>query len=135
MAECIRVFILDDHDDVRRALAASLNSLPDIKIVGDAADAETGLRQIGTLRPDVVLLETKRSDGRGLELISLLAHHHHGPYVIVLTSYVSEWEHWAARRAGAQGYLLKEIGSPGLIKLIRERARQYRQTGSLALLF
>jgi DNA-binding NarL/FixJ family response regulator len=117
--DAVRVFILDDHDDVRHALAASLGSLPGLEVVGEAAEAEDGLRLITRLRPDVVLVETKRSDGRGLEIVSLIAQGGHGPCVIVLTSYLSEWEHWAVRRAGAIGYFLKEIGSPQLIACIR----------------
>ena len=122
MSDPLRVFIIDDHDDVRRALTARLNAAPGVRVVGEAADAEDGLLQTRSLRPDVVLVETKRGDGRGLEIVSWIAQSGIGARVVVLTSYPSEWERWAAHRAGAARYLLKDIGSPLLIDQIRGAA-------------
>jgi DNA-binding NarL/FixJ family response regulator len=119
MAGPLRILIVDDHDDVRRALTARLNSAPGMTVVGDTADAEDGLLKARTLRPDVVVVETKRADGRGLEIVSWIAQSGLEARVIVLTSYPSEWERWAAHRAGAARYLLKDIGSPLLIDHIR----------------
>ena len=119
MAGPIRVFIMDDHADVRQALAARLGSAPEMVVVGDTGEAEAGLEKIKTLRPDVALIETKRADGRGLEIVNWIALSGVGTRVIVLTSYPSEWERWAAHRAGADCYLLKDIGSPALIDRIR----------------
>ncbi len=114
----IRVFIIDDHDAVRQALTARLNSAPETVVVGETGDAEQGLLQVRSLLPNVVLVETKRTDGRGLEIVSWIAQCGVGARVIVLTSYPSEWERWAAYRAGAACYLLKDIGSPQLIEQI-----------------
>ena len=114
-----RVVILDDHDEVRAALRHLLNAAGDLRVVADTADAEVGLRLVYDLRPDLVLLESKRSDGRGLEMISWLAQSGLRAQIVVLTSYPSEWERWAAHRAGARLYLLKEIGSPQLIENLR----------------
>ena len=122
MSGPLRILIIDDHDDVRHALTARLSSAPGMAVVGETADAEDGLLKTRTLRPDVVVLETKRADGRGLEIVSWIAQSGIGARVIVLTSYPSEWERWAAHRAGAARYLLKDIASPLLIEHIRSAA-------------
>jgi DNA-binding NarL/FixJ family response regulator len=122
MAHPLRLLIIDDHDAVRRALTARLNAAPGMQVVAETADAEEGLQQTRALRPDVALVETKRADGRGLEIVSWIAQSGLGVRVIVLTSYPSEWERWAAHRAGAARYLLKDIGSPLLIDQIRNAA-------------
>jgi two-component system response regulator DevR len=122
MSGLLRILIIDDHDDVRHALTARLNSAPGMTVVGETADAEDGLLKTRTLRPEVVVVETKRTDGRGLEIVSWIAQSGIGACVIVLTSYPSEWERWAAHRAGAARYLLKDIGSPLLIEHIRRAA-------------
>jgi DNA-binding NarL/FixJ family response regulator len=122
MSGLLRILIIDDHDDVRHALTARLSSAPGMAVVGETADAEDGLLKTRTLRPDVVVVETKRADGRGLEIVSWIAQSGIGARVIVLTSYPSEWERWAAHRAGAARYLLKDIASPLLIEHIRSAA-------------
>lgn len=122
MSGPLRILIIDDHDDVRRALTARLSSAPGMAVIGETADAEDGLLKTRTLRPDVVVVETKRMDGRGLEIVSWIAQSGIGARVIVLTSYPSEWERWAAHRAGAARYLLKDIASPLLIEHIRSAA-------------
>ena len=65
------------------------------------------------------LVETKRADGRGLELVSELARAQPAACVIVLTSYASEWEAWAMRQAGAADYVLKDIGTDMLVERIK----------------
>jgi len=122
-APAVRVFILDDHDQVREALAARLRAMPDVELVGEASEVESGLQQVEALRPDVVLVESKRNDGRGLEVVNSLLRQGSGTHVIVLTTYLSEWEEWAVRRAGVDRYLLKDIDSPKLMDHIRTAAR------------
>ena len=124
----LRLYILDDHEPVRQALAARLAALPDVEIVGLGADAETALAELPATHPDVVLVETKRRDGRGLEIVHWLARNALGVRLAVLTSYPSEWEMWAARRAGAAAYFLKDINSEQLV----ERLRQLRIVGPAA---
>ncbi|MDW8327485.1 MAG: response regulator transcription factor [Anaerolineales bacterium] len=120
MTQTIRVLILDDHAEVRQALRQRLDYAPDIHVVGDVGDAEQALATVSSLKPDVVLMESKRSDGRGLELIHWIAQNYPASLIIVLTSYPTEWECWAARRAGARQYLLKDIGSAELVEHIRQ---------------
>lgn len=121
----VKVFIIDDHADVRQALRMRLSSTADVVVVGDAGEAEEALRQLRALHPDIVLIESKRTDGRGLEIISWVAQGRLAEAVLVLTSYPSEWERWAAHRAGAAHYLLKEIDSPVLIDQIRRTALEH----------
>ena len=119
----LKVYLIDDHDAVREALMVRLCSASGILVVGETADAEDGLLEVRALRPDVVIVETKRADGRGLEIVSWIAQCGLGAKVVVLTSYPSEWERWAAHRAGASLYLLKDIGSPSLVEQIRAVTR------------
>jgi DNA-binding NarL/FixJ family response regulator len=121
----VKVFIIDDHAEVRQALRMRLSSIPDMAVVGDAGEAEAALQQLRALHPDIVLIESKRTDGRGLEIISWIAQSRLAEAVLVLTSYPSEWERWAAHRAGAAHYLLKEIDSPVLIEQIRRTALEH----------
>jgi len=111
MTRLIKIFVIEEHDDVRQALVVRLCAAPGVLIVGEAQATETALEEISALRPDVVLIETKRADGRGLEMVNCIARGSSGAKVIALTSYPNEWERWAVRRAGAVGYFLKEIGS------------------------
>jgi DNA-binding NarL/FixJ family response regulator len=92
----------------------------DIQVIGDTGDAAQVLPQIESLHPDVVLVEVKRSDGMGLEILRQIHALAGGPRVVVLTSYESDWEVEAARRAGAAGYLLKDLDSDELLRSIRE---------------
>lgn len=119
MTSLVRVLIIDDHPDVRHALAVRLGSTTDVVVAGEVADADEALQQAETLHPDVVVVETKRADGRGLELVSRLTHSLVGLKIVVLTSYLSEWEQWAAFRAGALRYLLKDIDTAQLLEQIR----------------
>lgn len=119
MAEPIRLFIIDDHADVRRALVAKLSGIRAILVVGETGEADTGMRELQAIHPDVVLVEMKRTDGRGLEIVSGIARNGLAQRVIVLTSYPSDWERWAAHRAGAVDYLLKDIDSTVLVDRIR----------------
>lgn len=119
----LKVYLIDDHDAVREALMVRLCSAADILVVGETGDAEEGLLEVRALRPDVVIVETKRADGRGLEIVNWVAQCGLGVKVVVLTSYPTEWERWAAHRAGAAIYLLKDIGSPSLVEQVRSVTR------------
>jgi len=110
--EPTRLLIIDDHEDVREALKARLTATPGIEVVGCTGCWKDGLSTALDVRPDVVLLETKRADGEGLEALGCLAEECPRSDVIVLTSYVDAQEREDARgrtRAGrgsvpAKGY-------------------------------
>jgi DNA-binding NarL/FixJ family response regulator len=113
-----RLYIVDEHESVRRALVERLGHSSEVQVAGHAGDAQTALSELAHADVDVVLVEIKRSDGMGLELVRQLTDRPHPPRLYVLTSYTSEWEEQAARRAGASGYLLKDIASEDLIRRI-----------------
>ena len=119
MAESFRLVIVDEHPEVREALRTRLGRLPGVLVVGDGSGTDEDLCQVRALRPDVVIIESKRADGRGLEIIDAIVRSRLGTHVIVLTSYPGEWERWAVLRAGAERYLLKDIGSEELLGQIR----------------
>lgn len=125
MSRPINVLIVDEHPAVRQALTLRLNSAPDIRVLEALSDVDAALDYARDHHPQVVLLETKRADGRGLEAIDRLIQQARQRWplsVVVLTSYPSEWERWAVERAGAVAYLLKDISSSQLLDHLRQVA-------------
>jgi DNA-binding NarL/FixJ family response regulator len=104
---------------VRRALAERLSRAGSAVIVGDAAEAAEAMASIGQGEVDVVLVEIKRSDGMGLELVRQISAPPDAPKVVVLTTYPTDWEEAAARRAGAAAYLLKDLDAKELLRHIQ----------------
>lgn len=117
-----RVYIVDEHDPVRLALADRLTKAAQIRVLGHSGNADEAVAEIRRTQPEIVLLEVKRSDGLGLEVLRQVAEMPNPPKVLVLTSYPSEWEAQAATRAGAHSYLLKDIDTEELIRKIGEFA-------------
>lgn len=115
-----RVFIIDEHESVRRALAQRLSRSGSFEIIGHTDEVTDVVEQITKNAPDIVLVEIKRSDGMGIEILRQIADLPDAPKIVVLTSYPSAWEEKAARRAGASSYLLKDIDSEELIRHIRD---------------
>jgi DNA-binding NarL/FixJ family response regulator len=113
-----RLLIIDEHRAVRQALVSRLQQTGKLEVVGSTGSAKEGLLQVEALRPNIVLLETKRSDGTGLETCRRIARSHPPTTVIVLTSYDDEDERQAAYMAGATRYLLKDIDSSQLVSEI-----------------
>jgi DNA-binding NarL/FixJ family response regulator len=117
------VYIVDEHTAVRTALAERLEQVASLNVLGHCDRADEAVLEVGSNRADVVLVEVKRSDGMGLEILRQIAAMSHTPLVLVLTSYPSQWEKDAARRAGARGYLLKDIDTHELIQYIHHHWR------------
>jgi DNA-binding NarL/FixJ family response regulator len=113
-----RVFIMDEHGPVRRALADRLSRHGSAVVVGDSAEAAQAMEAIRRGEVDVVLIEIKRSDGMGLELVRQISAPPDAPKVIVLTTYPTDWEEAAARRAGAAAYVLKDLDAQELLQHI-----------------
>ncbi len=114
----VSVYIIDEHASVRSALAERLGRSVNLKVIGHGGEVEQILGDIKAGKPDLVLMEVKRKDGMGLELLRQLSKYRSAPRLAVLTSYPSEWEKEAALRAGAERYLLKDIDSEDLIATI-----------------
>ncbi|MFX0143978.1 MAG: response regulator transcription factor [Candidatus Hodarchaeota archaeon] len=117
---CPGLYIVDEHDSVRSALADRLNRATGLTVLGHSGDANQVLQDIQAEGPDVVLLEVKRRDGLGLEILRQISELSDPPCLVVLTSYPTEWEEEAAIRAGATSYLLKDLDTEELIRYISE---------------
>ncbi len=115
----LQVYLIEEHPQVREALAERLSNIQGVELVGRAGDAQEALRDVERLHPQVILIESKREDGLGLELVRQAAQAAWHPQVVVLTTYEVAWERRASRRAGANDYLLKEIDSAELLKRIQ----------------
>ncbi len=115
----MRVLVVDERTEVRAALAATLQQ-EGVGPVRTAADAETALELVKTWHPDVVLVEVKRRDGRGVELCRRIRERAPQALILVVTSYPDPLERLEAIRAGADGYLLKEPDPSPLIGRIRQ---------------
>ena len=118
-----RVLIIDEHDAVRQALEARLRSTGDVQVVGCTGCWQDGIAIATQQAPDVVVLETKRSDGQGMAALRRLRTECPTTCIIVLTSYPEPGERQEALNAGAVRYLLKDIGSTYLVKEILTVAR------------
>jgi DNA-binding NarL/FixJ family response regulator len=118
-----RLLIIDDHDTVREALETRLRIANGVEIISCTGCWRTGLRDAVRLKPDVVLLETKRADGQGLVALESLTEQCPHISIVVFTSYPDAEEQAKARRMGAVHYILKDIDTPQLVREIRAIAR------------
>ena len=119
----IRVFLLDDHEVVRRGLGMLLGDEPDIEVVGEAGTAAQALARIPALRPDVAVLDVRLPDGDGVsvcrEVRSSMAQ---PPACLMLTSFSDDEALFEAIMAGAAGYLLKQVTGTDLVGAVRRLA-------------
>ncbi len=115
----IRVFLLDDHEIVRRGLIDIMATTTDITVVGEASTALEALHRIPALRPDVALLDARLPDGSGVDVCRDIRSEFPEVHCIILTSYNDDEALFAAVMAGAAGYLLKQIGGRSLLDAIR----------------
>ena len=115
----IRVFLLDDHELVRRGLTDLLSCEPDIEVVGESSSAEEAIRRIPALRPHVAVLDARLPDGSGVDVCRVVRARFPEIRALILTSYDDEDALFAAIMAGASGYVLKEIRGNALVDGIR----------------
>jgi two-component system response regulator DevR len=114
----IRVFLLDDHEIVRRGLLDLISSTPDLVVVGEAGTAQDALHRIPAARPQVAILDARLPDGSGIDVCREIRSAHPEINCLILTSYDDD-EALAAVMAGAAGYLLKQIAGRSLTDAIR----------------
>ncbi|GAA1774501.1 MULTISPECIES: response regulator transcription factor [Streptomonospora] len=115
----IRVFLVDDHDVVRRGVGALLGDEPDIEVVGEAAGAAEATARIPAVRPDVALLDVRLPDGSGVEVCRQVRSDLPDLACLMLTSYADDDALYDAVMAGASGYVLKQIHGSDLVGAIR----------------
>jgi NarL family two-component system response regulator LiaR len=121
--EKIRIFIVDDHQIVREGLKAFLGLQDDMLIVGEAADGESALEQVLKIRPDVVLMDLILPKMDGIETIQKINEANPEIRIIALTSFSEDDKVFPALRAGACGYLLKDVSPAELVETIRAAYR------------
>ncbi|MET3768550.1 DNA-binding NarL/FixJ family response regulator [Marisediminicola sp. UYEF4] len=120
--ETIRVFLVDDHEIVRRGVGDLLSAEPDIEVVGEAATAAQARSRVGAIQPDVALLDVRLPDGSGIDVCRDLLSADPGIRCIMLTAYDDDEAIYAAVMAGASGYIIKDIRGGGLIESVRKVA-------------
>jgi two-component system, NarL family, response regulator DevR len=118
----IRVFLVDDHEVVRRGLKDLLDAEADIEVVGDAATAGMALAGIATTAPDVAVLDVRLPDGNGVEVCREVRARDPRIACLMLTSFGDDEALFDAIMAGAAGYLLKDIRGNDLIEAVRHVA-------------
>ena len=123
-AVTISVFLLDDHEIVRRGIAQLLETEDDIEVVGEAGTAAQALARIPALRPDVAILDVRLPDGDGVTCAATSARRSHPPPAcLMLTSYSDDEALFGAIMAGASGYLLKQVAGVDLVGAVRTDRR------------
>jgi two-component system, NarL family, response regulator DevR len=120
--EPITVFLLDDHEIVRRGIADLLHTTKDLSVTGEASTVAEALHRIPAARPDVAILDARLPDGSGIELCREIRSSFPKTQCLILTSYDDDEALFSAVMAGAAGYLLKEIGGSSLTDAIRQVA-------------
>jgi two-component system response regulator DevR len=122
VTEPIRVFLLDDHEIVRRGLRELLEAESDIEICAEAGTAEEALARIPPTAPDVAVLDVRLPDGDGVEVCREVRSRHPEIRCLMLTSYSDDEALFEAIMAGASGYLLKQIRGTDLVDAVRRVA-------------
>ncbi|MCH8563653.1 response regulator transcription factor [Nesterenkonia sp. YGD6] len=114
----IRVFLVDDHEVVRRGIAQLIDIEPGMEVVGESATARGSLGRVAATLPDVAVLDVQLPDGSGIELCRRIRSAHPEIPCLILTAYDDDAASIAAVVAGASGYVLKNIHGRHLIKSI-----------------
>jgi two-component system, NarL family, response regulator DevR len=115
----LRVFVVDDHEVVRRGVADLLNEADDITVVGQASTVAQALARLPTLSPDVAVLDVRLPDGSGVELCRELRSQQPELACLMLTSFPAEHAMMDAFMAGAAGFVIKDITGLDLVSAVR----------------
>jgi two-component system, NarL family, response regulator DevR len=118
-----RILLVDDHEVVRLGLKALLERHPTFEVVAEANNARDAVYQVETLTPDVVVMDIRLPGGSGIEACEEISERFPNTRVIMLTSYAEDEMLFSAIRAGAAGYVLKQIGGDDLVRAIEAVGR------------
>lgn len=118
-----RIVLVDDHEVVRLGLRALLERHPQFEVVGEAGTAKEAIDLAARIKPDVILMDIRLPSTSGIEACEAITKENPAVKVIMLTSYAEDEMLFSAIRAGASGYVLKQIGGEDLIKAIESVAR------------
>jgi len=118
-----RILLVDDHEVVRLGLKSLLERYPQFSVVGEAGSGREAVEKTGLLRPDVVVMDIRLPGTSGIEACEDIVARYPGTRVIMLTSYAEDEMLFSAIRAGASGYVLKQIGADDLVRAIEAVGR------------
>ena len=118
-----RVFLVDDHEIVRRGIAELINAEADLEVVGESPSVAHTLGRVAATQPDIAVLDVRLPDGSGVDLCRAIRSAHPDIQCIMLTAYDDDEASYSAVLAGAAGYVLKDIRGQNLIEGIRRVAR------------
>ncbi len=119
----LRILLVDDHEVVRLGLKALLEQHQDFEVVAEAATAREAVEKTKHFKPDVVVMDIRLKGGSGVEACQEITDHCPDTKVIMLTSYAEDEMLFSAIRAGAAGYVLKQIGGEDLVRAIEAVGR------------
>jgi DNA-binding NarL/FixJ family response regulator len=119
----LRLVLVDDHEVVRLGLKTLLERHPQFEVIGEAGAAREAIELVGRIKPDVVLMDIRLPGTSGIEACEEITRNNPEVKVIMLTSYAEDDMLFSAIRAGASGYVLKQIGGEDLIKAIESVGR------------
>ena len=117
------MFLLDDHEIVRRGLRELLEAEDDLVVAGEASTAEEALNRIPGLRPNVAVLDVRLPDGDGVEVCRDIRSRNPEIYCLMLTSFADDEALFSAILAGASGYVMKQVRGTDLVDAIRRVAQ------------
>ncbi len=116
----VKVFLVDDHEVVRRGLIDLLNSDPELEVIGEAGSVAQAMARIPALQPDVAVLDVRLPDGNGIELCRDLLSRLPDLRCLMLTSFTSDEAMLDAILAGARGYVVKDIKGMELAQAVKD---------------
>ena len=119
----LRILLVDDHEVVRVGIGALIDRQPGMEVVGEAATVREAVNQAGQLAPDVVVMDVRLPGGSGLDACQQIKAQRPETRVIILTSYPDDEVLFDAIANGADGYVLKKIGSDDLIRALERVGR------------
>jgi NarL family two-component system response regulator LiaR len=120
MSKMIRVLVTDDHSIVRKGIKATLELIPDMELVGEAANGREAVERVATLKPDVVLMDLVMPEMDGIEAIRQIKAQQPNIGILVLTTFAGEDQVFPAIKSGAAGYQLKDSDPEHLVAAIRQ---------------
>lgn len=118
-----RILLVDDHEVVRLGLKALLDHHIHFEVIGEAGTSKEAVEQVSRLHPDIVLMDIRLPGASGIEACDEITHNFPDTRVVMLTSYAEDEMLFSAIRAGASGYVLKQIGGDDLIRALEAVSR------------
>jgi two-component system response regulator DevR len=119
VSDAVRVFLLDDHEIVRRGVKDLLEAEADLEVVGEAGTADEALARIPPTRPDVAVLDVRLPDGDGVQVCREIRSRHPEVQCLILTSFADDEALVQAIMSGASGYVLKQIKGADIVEAVR----------------